>query len=71
MQNQQNNNWYRGLLDRVNEFAEQFGLDDSQSNRFRDFVVGIARDQFKAGNRSGAGWAFDQARKKIATGQPV
>lgn len=70
MQNQQNN-WFKNLQDKINEFAGQFGLDDSQTNRFRDFVVGIARDQFKAGNRSGAGWAFDEARKKIAAGQPI
>lgn len=70
MQNQQNN-WFKNLQDKINEFAGQFGLDDSQTNRFRDFVVGIARDQFKAGNKNGAGWAFDEARKKIAAGQPV
>lgn len=65
------NSWYKSLLDKVNEFAEQCGLDDPQTNRFRDFTMGIARDQFKAGNRSGAGWAFDEARKKVAAGQPV
>jgi len=70
MQNQQNN-WYRSIIDKVNEFAESFGLNDLQTNRFRDFVMAIARDQFKAGNRSGAGWAFEQARKKIAEGQAV
>lgn len=70
MQNRQNN-WFKNLQDTINEFAGQFGLDDSQTNRFRDFILGIARDQFKAGNRSGAGWAFDEARKKIAAGQPV
>lgn len=70
MQNRQNN-WFKKLQDTINEFASQFGLDDSQTNRFRDFILGIARDQFKAGNRSGAGWAFDEARKKIAAGQPV
>ena len=65
------NNWYRKLCDKVNEFAESFGLDDPQTNKFRDFIMSIARDQFKAGNRSGAGWAFEQARKKVAEGQAV
>jgi len=65
MENKPQTNWYRSLLDKVTELAEQFGLDDPQTNRFRDFIVGIARDQFKAGNRSGAGWAFEQARKKM------
>lgn len=70
MQNQQNN-WFKKLQDKINEFAGQFGLDDSQTNRFRDFVMGIARDQFNAGNKNGVGWAFAEARKKIAAGQPV
>ncbi len=70
MQNLQTN-WYKKLYDKVNEFAVSFGLSDPQANQFRDFIIGIARDQFKAGNRSGAGWAFEQARKKVAEGQPV
>ena len=63
MQNQDNNNWFRNLLDKVNQLAEQFGLDDSQTHTFRDFIVSTARDQFKVGSKSGAGWAFAQARK--------
>lgn len=69
--NNQKPNWYNKLLDNVADFAEQFALDEVQTTKFRDFVLGIAKDQFKAGNRSGAGWAFEQARKKIAQGQPV
>ncbi|NQV90159.1 hypothetical protein HQ487_02010 [Candidatus Uhrbacteria bacterium] len=69
MENKTQNNWYQKLLDKISELAEQFGLDDSQTNRFRDFTVSLARDQFKAGNRSGAGWAFDQVRKKTTQGQ--
>lgn len=67
----QTTGWYQKLLDRINENAEAFGLNDSQTNLFRDFVTALARDQFKAGNRSGAGWAFEQARKKVAEGQPI
>ena len=70
MQNQPSS-WYKNLCDRVNEVAESFGLDDPQTNRFRDFIMQIARDQFKAGNKSGAGWAFQQARDKAAAGQPI
>lgn len=69
MENKTQNNWYQKLSDKISELAEQFGLDDPQTNRFRDFTVALARDQFKAGNRSGAGWAFEQARKKMAGGQ--
>lgn len=65
------NNWYQRLLDRINEKAEEFGLDDTQANVFRDFVTTLARDQYKAGNRSGIGWAFEQARRKAANGQPI
>ncbi|MBI4257090.1 hypothetical protein HY626_03485 [Candidatus Uhrbacteria bacterium] len=65
MQNQQNN-WFRALLDKINELAEQFGLNDSQINTFRDFVVTTARHQYKVGSKSGAGWAFKKSREEQA-----
>ncbi|MBT5808224.1 hypothetical protein HOI18_05035 [Candidatus Uhrbacteria bacterium] len=55
--------WYNQLEDRIGNLAEQFGLDDVQRLTFRDFVTNLSRDQFRAGSKSGAGWAFDQARK--------
>ena len=60
------NNWYQNLLDRITNLSEQFGLDEMQTHAFRDFVVTLAKEQYKRGSKSGAGWAFAQAKK----GQP-
>jgi hypothetical protein len=52
--------------------AESFGLNEVQTYAFRDFVSTTAREQFKAGSRSGAGWAFKKARGEgQAPQQPV
>lgn len=63
MSEETKNNWYQKLQDKISDLSEQFGLDDGQTNTFRDFVVNLAKDQFRQGSKSGAGWAFDQARK--------
>jgi hypothetical protein len=62
MQNDQKN-WYQQLSDRVNNLAEQFGLDEIQRDTFRAFVVKLAKDQYKVGSRAGAGWAFKKAKE--------
>ena len=67
----QHKHWFKNLQDKINEFVGQLGLDDTQTNQFRDFIIALARDQFNAGNKNGVGWAFAEARKKIASGQPV
>lgn len=67
MQNQQTN-WFQSLLDKINQLADQFGLDDTQTNAFRDFVVTTARHQYKVGSKSGAGWAFKKVRDEQAGG---
>ena len=64
-------NWYRTFCDQFDNIAETLDLTDDQTNRIRDFIMCIARDQFKAGNRCGVSWAFTEARKKIAQGQEL
>lgn len=49
--------WHIELGAAINGFAEELGLDDMSTQRLRDFVFGTAKDQFKAGNRSGIRWA--------------
>jgi hypothetical protein len=61
-------NWYRNLLDRITNLSEQFALDESQTSTFREFVVTLAQDQYKRGTKSGAGWAFAQAKKGNMSG---
>lgn len=63
MSDTQKSNWLQTLQDRVNRFAEQFELDEVETDTFRDFVVTTARDQFKVGNKSGIGWILKQIRE--------
>jgi hypothetical protein len=63
MSEEKKTNWFDQLEDRIGSLAEQFGLDEVQRLTFRDFVTNLSRDQWRAGSKSGAGWAFDQVRK--------
>jgi hypothetical protein len=64
MNEEKKNNWFQALQDKINTLAEQFELDELQTHTFRDFVVTTAREQFKIGSRSGAGWAFKKVREE-------
>lgn len=64
-------NWYGSLCDKLNEQAAAWNLDEKQTNELRDWTMSLCREQFKAGNRSGVTWAYEQARQKIAAGQTV
>lgn len=63
MSEQTPKNWYREITTRINSLSETFGLDDMQTSDLRTFVVNIAKDQYKIGNKSGAAWAFKQKRE--------
>lgn len=52
------NKWYEGLITECNGLGEKFGLDDPSTSELRDFVVRIARDQYRTGNRSGIKWVY-------------
>lgn len=58
------NSWFSSLISNINTLGEELGLDDSGTDKMRDFVIDNARAQYKAGNRSGIGWAFAQAAKR-------
>ncbi|HBO99893.1 TPA: hypothetical protein DD617_01760 [Candidatus Uhrbacteria bacterium] len=60
------NKWYAKLVADCNSLSEQLGLDDLATSTLRDFVVQIARDQYKTGNRSGIKWMY---RKMGSTAQ--
>lgn len=58
--------WYSNLINECNNLAERFGLDDFHMNEMRDFVVRIAKEQYKSGSKSGYWWA-KKGEKEIAT----
>lgn len=63
MSEPQTKTWYKNLTDSINLLSEEFGLSDIQTNRFRDFAMTVAKEQYRVGNKSGAAWAFKQARE--------
>jgi hypothetical protein len=69
MSDTQTNNWSQILSDKVISLAEEFGLSDAHTNRFKDFAVTLAKEQYKIGNKYGASWAFKRAREEA--GQTV
>ena len=57
MDTENKSNWLTALIRSINSLSEQFGLDDQSTSTLRDFIVDIAREQYKIGNRSGIRWA--------------
>lgn len=66
MENKKKAVWYEKLCDDVNALAESFGLDEIQIHALRSFLLDFSKRQYKAGLKSGAGWAFQQVAKKQA-----
>ena len=58
--------WLTTLTSKVNTLAEEFGLDDAGLERFRDFVVSVAKAQYVAGNSAGIHWARTGKNKSTA-----
>jgi len=71
MSDTQNTKWFQVLSDHVNTLCEEFGLSDMQSIRFRDFTVTLAKEQYRVGIKSGASWAFKQAREGGSRRTPI
>lgn len=69
MSDLQTKNWYKTLIDKTHSLSEEFGLDDVQTNRFRDFTISVAKEHYKVGNKSGIAWLHKQMREQ--TQQPL
>jgi hypothetical protein len=63
--------WYKKIITECNTLAEKFGLDDLLGQEFRDFVIRVARDQYKVGNKSGIAWLKSEQAKAAQTAQPA
>ena len=64
METEKKLSWYDRLLDRFNEVVSKFDLPEDMRHEIENFVLGVARDQFQAGNRSGIAWVRKQAGAK-------
>lgn len=56
--------WFMNLIASIQGVAEELGLDDLSSQKLREFVLGIAKEEYKAGNRAGISWARKNATKE-------
>jgi RNA polymerase subunit RPABC4/transcription elongation factor Spt4 len=56
------NKWHLPFIERVHALCEECGLDDFHTSKWRDFVITVAKEQYKVGNRSGIRWAREQMR---------
>lgn len=61
--------WLDMLIDQVHMLSEEFGLSDAQTVRLKDFTIGLAKEQYRIGNKYGASWAFKRAREEA--GRPL
>ncbi|MBI2551457.1 hypothetical protein HYV73_03910 [Candidatus Uhrbacteria bacterium] len=65
--NTEKKQWLSELVGQVNTLSEEFGLDPASSSKLREFILETARNKYKAGNKSGARWAFSQMKAQPQT----
>lgn len=58
--NTQTNNWYNELIDTIEGYKEAWMLPEDCASDLRYFALNLAREQYKAGFRSGASVAKTQ-----------
>lgn len=67
-----NGGWYYKLLDKVQELIRKFDLPEDIAADVQSLTIEVAREQFKAGNRSGIAWIKkEQAKNGVREGSPV
>ena len=49
--------WYNTLVDRFSSLTRKYDLPQDIADEFLGFMIDVAKEQFKAGNRSGIAWA--------------
>lgn len=68
----QQGNWYYKLLDKVNELIRRFDLPEDIAAEVQALAIEVAREQFKAGNKSGIAWLKKkQAEEGVRPGAMV
>ncbi len=67
MESYSSQNWYSNLVEKCNSLAERFGLDDFHVREMREFVMEVAKDQYKSGSKSGFRFAKQGGGKKLVT----
>ncbi len=68
MENKQN--WYDKISDSFELLMRKFDMPEDMQIEIREFVFGVAREQFKVGNKSGISWAYRNVREGKSAAAP-
>lgn len=49
--------WFTELVTRFNSLVQNLGVEGPAADELRTFMIETAKEQFKAGNKSGIRWA--------------
>lgn len=65
--------WYFKLLERVHDIIRKFELPEDIAAEVQNLTIEVAREQFKAGSRSGVAWILKKQEEDRAKahGAPV
>lgn len=66
MENEKKPGWYDRLVGKVQTVVMRYGLPEDIAADIRGMAVDIAKEQYKAGNRSGIAWARSTPQRTAA-----
>lgn len=69
MENKQN--WYDKISDSFELLMKKFDMPEDMQIEIREFVFGVAREQFRVGNKSGISWAYRKVREEQNAAAPA
>lgn len=61
MENKQN--WYDKISDSFELLMRKFDMPEDMQIEIREFVFGVAREQYRVGNKSGISWVYRKMRE--------
>lgn len=61
-----NKGWYSILMDTFQSLMKKHDMPEDIANEIEAFILSVAKDQFRAGNRSGIAWTHKQYALKGA-----
>lgn len=69
MENKQH--WYDKISDSFELLMRKFDMPEDMQIEIREFVFGVAREQFRVGNKSGISWAYRKVRDEQGASAPA
>lgn len=58
--------WYSILMDTFHSIMKKYDMPEDIANDIEAFVMSVAKEQFRAGNKSGIAWTHKQYALKGA-----